>query len=311
MEKMTILDNITCETKLSDLIIACPELLFVVNAFGIKMGFGERSIKDICAQYDIVPSDFVLFLRSTILGKDSNLIKLSKVNPRTLLNYIKVSHKYFIEYRFPDLRERLTNALALNNSKKTILDFFNEYDKEVKKHMRLEDEVFFPYIENLLNNKSDNSFSTSKFRSNHENIQDKLSDLFNLLVKYISTKIDNFLLSDILILLERTNRELSLHEIIEDKVLLPIIRKIEISENEKVLENEEESEELSNREIEIIQGIASGLSNKEIANKLFISVYTVNTHRRNICKKLSIHSAAGLTVYAILNKLINIEDLKK
>lgn len=309
MEKITLLDNITCETKLADLIIDCPELLFVVNVFGIKMGFGERSIKEICLQYKIVPSDFVLFLKFTILGKDSNLVKLAKVDPRVLLNYIKVSHKYFIDYRFPDLRDRLTNALALNESKKSILDFFNEYEKEVKKHMKLEDEVFFPYIESLLNNKVDNSFSASKFKSNHDDIQDKLEDLFNLLVKYISTKIDNFLLSDILILLERTNRELSLHEIMENKVLIPIIKKIEIIKNIDSAAKDEESEELSKREIEIIQGIASGLSNKEIAGKLFISVHTVNTHRRNICNKLSIHSAAGLTVYAILNKLIDIDNL--
>ena len=52
------------------------------------------------------------------------------------------------------------------------------------------------------------------------------------------------------------------------------------------------------------------LSNKEIAEKLFLSIHTVITHRRNISKKLQIHSAAGLTIYAIVNKLVALSDVK-
>lgn len=62
---------------------------------------------------------------------------------------------------------------------------------------------------------------------------------------------------------------------------------------------------LSLREKEILVEIARGLSNKEIADKLNIAVYTVNTHRRNICQKLDIHSAAGLTVFAMANGLLD------
>lgn len=63
---------------------------------------------------------------------------------------------------------------------------------------------------------------------------------------------------------------------------------------------------LSLREKEILVEIARGLSNKEIADKLNIAVYTVNTHRRNICQKLDIHSAAGLTVFALANGLMDV-----
>lgn len=63
---------------------------------------------------------------------------------------------------------------------------------------------------------------------------------------------------------------------------------------------------LSLREKEILVEIARGRSTKEIADKLNIAVYTVNTHRRNICQKLDIHSAAGLTVFAMANGLLEI-----
>lgn len=66
---------------------------------------------------------------------------------------------------------------------------------------------------------------------------------------------------------------------------------------------------LSQREREIVVRVVRGLTNKEIADELFISVHTVVTHRKNISRKLQIHSAAGLTIYAIANKLIELKDL--
>ena len=56
--------------------------------------------------------------------------------------------------------------------------------------------------------------------------------------------------------------------------------------------------------------VVKGLSNKEIAENMFISVNTVMTHRRNISKKLNIHSPAGLTIYAIVNGLVNLDEIK-
>ena len=66
---------------------------------------------------------------------------------------------------------------------------------------------------------------------------------------------------------------------------------------------------LSQREKEIVCGVVRGLTNKEIAEQLFLSVHTVITHRRNISKKLDIHSPAGLTIYAIVNKLVDIKEV--
>lgn len=72
----------------------------------------------------------------------------------------------------------------------------------------------------------------------------------------------------------------------------------------------EDSEEVTTRERDIIRDIALGLSSKEIADKNFISPHTVITHRKNIARKLGIKSISGLTIYAIVNKLISIEDVK-
>ena len=73
---------------------------------------------------------------------------------------------------------------------------------------------------------------------------------------------------------------------------------------------EEDQDALSDREKEIICYVVKGMTNKEIAEQLCISVHTVITHRRNISKKLQIHSPAGLTIYAIVNKLVELKEVK-
>lgn len=76
------------------------------------------------------------------------------------------------------------------------------------------------------------------------------------------------------------------------------------------IEQKGEDETLTESERNVLRHIALGLSNKEIANKLFISIHTVTTHRKNITRKLDIKSVSGLTVYAILHKLVSINDIQ-
>ena len=76
------------------------------------------------------------------------------------------------------------------------------------------------------------------------------------------------------------------------------------------VEPNDNQEVISQREKEIVVCVVKGMTNKEIAEKLFLSIHTVITHRRNISKKLQIHSAAGLTIYVIVNKLVELSDVK-
>ena len=75
-------------------------------------------------------------------------------------------------------------------------------------------------------------------------------------------------------------------------------------------EEDKRYESLSQREKEIIVCVIKGMTNKQIAESLCLSAHTVITHRRNISAKLQIHSTAGLTIYAIINKLVELDDVK-
>ena len=110
------------------------------------------------------------------------------------------------------------------------------------------------------------------------------------------------------------------HAEVEDHIFAPAIRRLEHQmKRDNVTKNissmvfkggQENSDALSDRERDVIVGVVQGMQNKEIADHLCISVNTVITHRRNIARKLQIHSPAGLTIYAIVNGLVDISSVK-
>ncbi len=92
-----------------------------------------------------------------------------------------------------------------------------------------------------------------------------------------------------------------------------ILRKIDkqISSHQQFHSYAGKNNEISYREKEVLRLVAMGLTNKEIAERLFISSHTVITHRKNISAKLGIKTIAGLTVYSVINKLISLDDLQQ
>jgi DNA-binding NarL/FixJ family response regulator len=106
--------------------------------------------------------------------------------------------------------------------------------------------------------------------------------------------------------------KLWVEEIYIDEEKVNISDKIEhlIRQHLKNKKQDKDNNEISKRERAVLAMVAQGFTNKEIAEKLFISTHTVITHRKNIVKKLGIKTVSGLTVYAILNKIIDMEDLK-
>ena len=90
-----------------------------------------------------------------------------------------------------------------------------------------------------------------------------------------------------------------------------VLRKVRSSVDSRSLEpSQNEGGELSAREKEILVCVAKGMLNKEIADKLNLSIYTVITHRKNITRKTGIKTVAGLTVYALLNGLIDMSSIQ-
>ncbi|MDE6334541.1 MAG: LuxR C-terminal-related transcriptional regulator [Muribaculaceae bacterium] len=306
--------------KMRRLVADNPLLLPALTRFGISLGFGDRTVADVCVSVGV---DCRTFLAVANFISDKPY-ESSGLDAGTLVNYLKSAHSYFLEYILPDIRSRLISAISTGASGDValvILKFYDEYVSEVRRHMEYEDSHVFTYVENLLAGRASDGFTIADFKDNHHPIAAKLKEIKDILVCHFETdraRVDmlNALLFDIVI----CERDLIAHCRVEDKLFVPAILELEKHVAvERKAENtlsdgsldEHGDVMLTPRERDIVTCIARGMSNKEIADKLFLSVHTVATHRRNICSKLDIHSASGMTMFAILHGLVEIESISK
>lgn len=307
--------------RLRDIVADNSLLLPALSRFGISLGFGDSSVSSVCESHGVDTATF-LAIANFISGKP---FEAENISLPTIVSYLKSAHAYFIDYRLPDIRLRLLEATSqgsLCDITVAIIRFYDEYMAEVKRHMEYENDHVFTYVDTLLAGNKPTDFSISFFRDNHRSIADKLKELKEILICHFTAdkgRVDmlNSLLFDIII----CERDLVTHCNVEDCLFIPAVEKLEkdikpiipatVSESEEDSSLDEKGDILlTPRERDIIANIARGKSNKEIADELCLSVHTVATHRRNICAKLDIHSASGMTIFAILHGLISISEAK-
>lgn len=307
----------TREDKLRNLIEENPHLLVVMNRFGLSFGFGDKSVAAACAT-DNVDCDTFLAVCNFVCG---NIRQSSDISLPHLMSYLRRAHTYFLDFLLPSIRRKLieaVNCTDINDIAFLLLKFFDDYVQEVRNHMDNENENIFSYVEQLMEGKGRSDFRITDYLDSHGSMAEKLTELKDIFIRHYHIK-DNDILTSALIDIISCGDELTSHCEIENKLFIPAVEKLEkelkLSAREKSEQSDEQSSDsladnMTAREKEIICCVAKGMSNKEIADALCLSVHTVTTYRRNISAKLQIHSPAGLTIFAILNNLINLEDIK-
>lgn len=239
----------------------------------------------------------------------------------TLLHYLKASHDYYLGFQLPFIRKELEQALdETDNLARLILKLYDEYAREIRMHMRYEEKTVFPYVESLIENQPSVSYDIDTYSKHHSQIDKQLKELKNIIIKYLpSDELHNNQLTATLYDIYNNEDWLMQHSRVEDNIFIPAIRRLEhktrqndvsVKISNMINKNSESNESISDREKDVIISLVQGMSNKEIADHLCISINTVITHRRNIARKLQIHSAAGLTIYAIVNNLVDISAVK-
>ncbi|MBR3847371.1 MAG: helix-turn-helix transcriptional regulator, partial [Alistipes sp.] len=216
---------------------------------------------------------------------------------------------YFLDFRLPAIRRKLIEAVncTQHDVAFAIMRYYDEYVAEVIKHLDYEEQTVFPYVEALLSGSRQNDYSIAVFRSQHDRIEEQLRELKNIIIKYYPSGTSNEL-NDVLYDIYTCEQELRSHNDIENDLFVPAVERLA---SEQPVTESEPQQELSTREKEIIVCVVKGLTNKEIAEELCISAHTVITHRRNIASKLQIHSTAGLTIYASVNKLVELSEIQQ
>ncbi len=303
--------------KLRDLIRDNSLLLMVMSRFGIPLGFGDKNIEEICVAQNVDTATF-LAVANFISNNDADY---KSVSLASLIEYLKRAHIYFLDYNLPYIRRRLIEAIDCSGADEVaflILRFYDEYVTEVRKHMEYENDMVFSYVKELLQNRRNSSYSIRLFADKHNHIGPKLKELKDIIISYYHEK-SNDLLNSVLFDIINCEQDLNYHCQVEDALFVPAVEALEravskeAGDSKQSLDRQADTtkpDALSSREKEIIVCIAKGMSNKEIAENLNLSVHTVTTHRRNLSAKLQIHSPAGLTIYAIVNKLINLQDIQ-
>jgi len=199
--------------------------------------------------------------------------------------------------------------------------FYDEYAQEIRRHMKYEEKTLFPYVESLIEGRPMNDYNIETFSKHHEQTDKKLRELKLMIIKYLPADAQsNNQLTATLYDIYNNEEWLQQHAEVEDHIFTPAIKRLErLTKQDDVSKNissmvfkggQDNSEMLSDRERDVVIGVVQGMLNKEIADRLCISVNTVITHRRNIARKLQIHSPAGLTIYAIVNGLVDISSVK-
>ena len=311
--------------SLAELISDDYSLLQVMSRFGIALGFGDKSVEEVCRDNDVDTDTFLAVCNFVSQGIKPSFDEYMSLHVESLLSYLRKSHTYFLDFMLPMIRRKFVEAVDCSTHNEVgflILKFFDDYMVEIKNHQDYEGEHFFSYVEGLLHGKRPADVSLQHFEDDHIHldhdklIAQKMADLKNIIIRYSPSTSNKDLLSDALMHLCSFEKDMDVHTRLEDTIFIPVVSMLEsqvdVNENddENASANASEKDPLSQREKEIIMGVVKGKTNKEIADSLCIAMHTVLTHRRNIAKKLDIHTPAGLVIYAIVNGIVRVEDIK-
>jgi regulator of cell morphogenesis and NO signaling len=284
--------------KIADLMSHEEDAIHVISRFGLGMGVGEQTIAEACALHGVHTPTFLAIVNYKVFKHKA---LPTEVDVPTLQQYLRNAHSYFLDFRLPFLRRAIIEAIIpadpTSQIPMLILRCYDEFVEEIRTHIAHEEQGL-----------------VEEHIQDDQRITDKLSEIKKLIIKYypsenISQKgIATYTLIHVMSDLWHTEQDFADHCAIEDEILRPALSQA-LTDAPTATPNQE-TEALSERERDVLIQVVNGLSNKEIADRLFISIHTVMTHRKNITRKLNIHSTAGLTIYAIVNKLINIDNIK-
>ena len=307
-------------------------VLQALGSFGINLGFGDMTVSETCRMNGVDTYTFLAVVNYTINGYGEpsrgngrglpSFENDERISVPTLLHYLKASHAYYLDFQLPFIRRELQESLGEDDQLGAlIMKLYEEYAQEIRRHMKYEEKTLFPYVESLLAGQPKNDYNVDTFSKHHEQTDRKLRELKHVIIKYLPADAHrNNQLTATLYDIYNNEEWLRQHAEVEDNIFAPAIKRLErMTRREDVSKNitsmvfkggQDSGDALSDRERDVVVGVVQGMQNKEIADRLCISVNTVITHRRNIARKLQIHSPAGLTIYAIVNGLVDISSVK-
>ncbi|MFI3314352.1 MAG: hemerythrin domain-containing protein [Rikenellaceae bacterium] len=201
-------------------------MLLVMSRFGMPLGVADKSIAEVCQESNVDANTFLavvnLLIRQEVGGYKPSIDNLVT---KDLVKYLRNSHDYYIKLRLPEIRTKLVSSLGDDKISMLILQYFDDYLTQVEKHLYFEEEIVFPYIDELLQGHQKEGFSIDTFSEKHDHVDRPLNEFKDVIIKYY-TGDSSDLVSVIHDVLSCAN-DLTSHSLVEDRLLVPLIRKME------------------------------------------------------------------------------------
>ena len=230
----------SADMKLADVIHADYSLLLLLHRFGINLGFGDKTVRECCEANHV---SCTLFLMICNVYSNEQYLPTEKEiqgiggNVDQLIAYLKNSHSYFLDFCLPAIRRKLIEAIDCSQDGVAILilKFYDEYVNEVRRHMEYEDNMVFGYVSSLLEGKKNSDYNILVFARKHNQIQTKLTELKNIIIKYYPAERSNNSLNSVLFDIYSCEQDLASHCNLEDLLFVPAVAQLEkkFEENEK------------------------------------------------------------------------------
>lgn len=222
----------TKRMKVADLLANDGALLSILQRLDIKLGFGEATVAELCTRYGISAELFLIICNIYSFGNyRPEVDSLSENDIKSITTYLRASHRYYTGVCFPAIHENVHRLVKeIDEMSRRLIDkFYDDYDTEVSNHFRYEEEVVFPYIEELTGNstRGNGKYSISQFEHNHSNINEKLNDLKNIIIKYLGEEFSSPVRFELLNNIYSVEKDLRKHSLIEDRLLVPLVEKLE------------------------------------------------------------------------------------
>ena len=216
------------DTKLAEPVLEHPDILDALTYLNIRLGFEEQTIREVADRYRI-NLEALLVIILTYCGQLLPEKTIKKEALSDLLGFLKNAHNDFKQNQIPELKNRIALFASEIPEKhgNVLISFFDGYIGELSDHFKYEDETVFPYIEAILNGRPTSGFAMHEFEKNHTDIEQKLYDLKNILIKYIPEASDSGCRKQILRNLFYFEQQLSYHTELENRVLAPSVKKVE------------------------------------------------------------------------------------
>lgn len=221
----------TERSRMSEIINEDATLLSSISRFGISLGFGDKTVKEACEANNIHSNTFLAVINFIAEGNVQVAETSNNISIESVINYLKNAHHYFLSYKLPSIRTKLIEAVDSSDQstayKVVFMKFFDEYFGEVRKHMDYEDKTVFPYVMRLLKGDVSDKYRIVDFEEHHSDVDSKLAELKNILIKYYPSNGQNYKLNDVLFDLLWCEKDLAMHNQVEDFFFVPVIEAIE------------------------------------------------------------------------------------